>query len=149
MAMCEDNRVDYVFGLARNPRLTAEIQTEMVSARAAAEKNDKTAPGFKDFRWSTLDSWSRIRRVIGKAEWTAGAANPRFIVTSLPAAEIDARRLYERIYCARGEMENRIKECQLDLFADRTSAATMRANQLRLWFASFAYVLLCALRRIG
>src|SRR3954466_12277541 len=83
------------------------------------------------------------------AEWTAGAANPRFIVTSLPAAEIDARRLYERIYCARGEMENRIKECQLDLFADRTSAATMRANQLRLWFASFAYVLLCALRRIG
>ena len=74
-------------------------------------------------------------------------ANPG--VTSLPAAAIDAKRLYERVYCARGEMENRVKECQLDLFADRTSAATMRANQLRLWFASFAYVLLCALRRIG
>ena len=83
------------------------------------------------------------------AEWTRGDANPRFIVTSLPPAEIDARRLYEVIYCARGEMENRIKECQLDLFADRTSAATMRANQLRLWFASFAYVLICGLRRIG
>ncbi len=149
MAWCEANRVDYVFGLARNPRLTAEIATEMAAARAAAERTGKPARRFKDFRWSTLDSWSRIRRVIGKAEWTEGEANPRFIVTSLTAAEIDARRLYERVYCARGEMENRIKECQLDLFADRTSAATMRANQLRLWFASFAYVLLCALRRIG
>ena len=87
--------------------------------------------------------------MIGKAEWTHGEANPRFIVTSLRRSEIDARRLYEGIYCARGEMENRIKECQLDLFADRTSAATMRANQLRLWFASIAYVLICALRRIG
>src|SRR5690348_3124575 len=149
MAWCEANRVDYVFGLARNPRLTAEIATEMAAAQAAAEKTGKPARRFKDFRWSTRDSWSRIRRVIGKAEWTEGEANPRFIVTSLPAAAIDARQLYERVYCARGEMENRIKECQLDLFADRTSAATMRANQLRLWFASFAYVLLCALRRIG
>jgi Transposase DDE domain group 1 len=92
---------------------------------------------------------SRDRRVIGKAEWTGGEANPRFIVTSLKPAEVGARHLYEQIYCARGEMENRIKECQLDLFADRTSTATMRANQLRLWFASMAYVLLCALRRIG
>jgi hypothetical protein len=149
MAWCEANRVDYVFGLARNPRLTAEIATEMAAAQAAAEKTGKPARRFKDFRWSTRDSWSRIRRVIGKAEWTEGAANPRFLVTSLPAAAIDARQLYERVYCARGEMENRIKECQLDLFADRTSAATMRANQLRLWFASCAYVLLCALRRIG
>jgi hypothetical protein len=149
MAWCEANRVDYVFGLARTPRLTSEIATELASARAAAEKTGKPARRFRDFHWSTRDSWSRIRRVIGKAEWTEGEANPRFIVTSLPAAEIDARRLYERVYCARGEMENRIKECQLDLFADRTSAATMRANQLRLWFASFAYVLLCALRRIG
>ena len=149
MVWCEANRVDYVFGLARNPRLTAEIATEMAAAQAAAEKTGKPARRFKDFRWSTRDSWSRIRRVIGKAEWTEGEANPRFIVTSLPTAAIDARQLYERVYCARGEMENRIKECQLDLFADRTSAATMRANQLRLWFASFAYVLLCALRRIG
>src|SRR5881227_3999507 len=149
MAWCEANRVDYVFGLARNPRLTAEIATEMAAAQATAERTGKPARRFKDFRWSTLDSWSRVRRVIGKAEWTEGEANPRFIVTSLTAAEIDARRLYERVYCGRGEMENRIKECQLDLFADRTSAATMRANKLRLWFASFAYVLLCALRRIG
>jgi DDE family transposase len=149
MAWCEANRVDYVFGLARNARLAAEIEPEMQAARAAAERSGKPARRFKDFHWSTLDSWSRTRRVIGKAEWTQGEANPRFIVTSLPAAEIDARRLYEVIYCARGEMENRLKECQLDLFADRTSAATMRANQVRLWFASSAYVLVCALRRIG
>jgi hypothetical protein len=149
MAWCEANRVDYVFGLARNVRLTAEIETQMQAARAEAEKAGKPARRFKDFRWSTLDSWSRTRRVIGKAEWTRGEANPRFIVTSLKPGEIDARRLYEVIYCARGEMENRIKECQLDLFADRTSAATMRANQLRLWFTSFAYLLVCALRRIG
>jgi hypothetical protein len=97
--------------------------------------------------WSTLDSWSRERRVVAKAEWTGGGANPRFVVTSLSRAEHRARHLYEKVYCARGEMENRIKECQLDLFADRTSAATMRANQLRLWFAAMAYVLLCALRR--
>jgi hypothetical protein len=98
--------------------------------------------------WTTLDSWSRKRRVIGKAEWTRGEANPRFIVTSL-RDEIAGRALYDDIYCARGDMENRIKECQADLFADRTPTATMRANQLRLWFASFAYVLMCALRRLG
>ena len=149
MAWAEANRVDYVFGLARNARLAGEIETEMAAARAQAEKTGKPARRFKDFRWSTLDSWSRTRRVVGKAEWTQSEANPRFVVTSLKPEEIDARRLYEAIYCARGEMENRIKECQLDLFADRTSAATMRANQLRLWFASFAYVLICALRRIG
>jgi hypothetical protein len=149
MAWCEANRVDYVFGLARNPRLTGEIATEMAAARAAAETTGKPARRFKDVRWSTRDSWSRIRRVIGKAEWTAGEANPRFIVTSLPATEIDARRLYERVYCARGAMENRIKACPLDRFADRTSAATMPANQVRLWFASVADVRLCALRRIG
>jgi hypothetical protein len=99
--------------------------------------------------WTTLDSWSRRRRVIGKAECTRGEPNPRFIVTSLKPKAAEARYLYERVYCARGEMENRIKECQLDLFADRTSSHTMRANQLRLWFASMAYVLICALRRIG
>jgi len=96
-----------------------------------------------------LDSWSRERRVVAKAEWTGGGANPRFLVTSLSRAEHQARHLYEKLYCARGEMENRIKECQLDLFADRTSAATMRANQLRLWFAGMAYVMLCGLRRIA
>jgi hypothetical protein len=149
MAWCEVNRVDYLFGLARNARLVGEIETEMAHARIESETSGKPARRFRDFKWSTLDSWSRVRRVIGKAEWTGGEANPRFIVTSLKPAEVEARHLYEAIYCARGEMENRIKECQLDLFADRTSAATVRANQLRLWFASAAYVLLCALRRIG
>ena len=149
MAWCEQNRVDYVFGLARNERLAAMIEQEFVAARAASEKSGQPARRFKDFQWSTIDSWSRRRRVIAKAEWTQGEANPRFIVTSLKRAEAAARHLYEDIYCARGDMENRIKECQLDLYADRTSAATMRANQLRLWFASMAYVLICALRRIG
>ena len=149
MAWAEANRVDYVFGLARNERLSGEIEAAMEQAQSQSEASGKPARRFRDFRWATLKSWSCKRRVIGKAEWTEGKANPRFVVTSLPAPMVDARRLYEDIYCARGEMENRTKECQLDLFADRTSAATMRANQLRLWFASFAYVLLCALRRIG
>jgi hypothetical protein len=97
----------------------------------------------------TRKSWSRKRCVIAKAEWTQGEANPRFIVISLKRTETGARQCYEDIYCARGDVENRIKECQLDLYADRTSTATVRANQLRLYFASMAYVLLCALRRIG
>jgi hypothetical protein len=149
MAWCEQNRVDYVFGLARNERLVAVIEQEFAAAQKASENSGQPARRFKDFQWSTIDSWSRRRRVIAKAEWTQGEANPRFIVTSLKRAEAAARYLYEDIYCARGDMENRIKECQLDLYADRTSAATMRANQLRLWFASMAYVLICALRRIG
>src|SRR3712207_2056851 len=146
---CEANRVDFVFGLARNPRLVEEISIDLAWAEDDAARTGQPARRFKDFRWSTRDSWSRRRRVIGKAEWTRGEANPRFVVTSLKRGEIDAQVLYERVYCARGDMENRVKECQLDLFAGRASAATMRANQLRLWFASMAYVLLCALRRIG
>jgi hypothetical protein len=149
MVWCEQNRVDYVFGLARNARLAAMIEQELAAARAASNKSGQPARRFKDFQWSTIDSWSRRRRVIAKAEWTQGESNPRFIVTSLKRVEAAARHLYEGVYCARGDMENRIKECQLDLYADRTSAATMRANQLRLWFASMAYVLICALRRIG
>jgi hypothetical protein len=149
MAWCEQNRVDYLFGLARNARLVAMIEEELAAARAAAEKTGHPARRFKDFQWRTLDSWSQERRVVAKAEWTQDEANPRFVVTSLKRSEAGARQLYEDIYCARGDMENRIKECQLDLYADRTSAATMRANQLRLWFASMAYVLICALRRIG
>jgi hypothetical protein len=149
MAWCETNRVDFVFGLARNARLVEEISVELLQAEAEASATGKPARRFRDFRYATLDSWSRRRRVVAKAEWTNGEANPRFIVTSLNKAETSARFLYEKVYCARGEMENRIKECQGDLFADRTSTATLGANQLRLWLASFAYALLCALRRIG
>jgi hypothetical protein len=149
MAWCEDNAVDYVLGLARNDRLVAKIARQLAAAEEEAVATAAPARRFRDFMWSTLDSWSRRRRVIGKAEWTRGQANPRFVVTSLHEAEATARYLYEDLYCARGDMENRIKECQLDLMADRTPATTMRANQLRLWFASMAYVLLCALRRIG
>jgi len=149
MAWCEDNRVDYLFGLARNARLEKRIAQALDEARRISQETGAPARVFRDFLWSTRDSWSRRRRVIGKAEWTRGEANPRFVVTSLRPDRWPARALYEDLYCARGDMENRIKECQLDLYADRTSAATMRANQLRLWFASFAYVLMCALRRIG
>ena len=149
MVWCEANKVDYLFGLARNARLVGEIAAELATAEAEATRTGKPARRFKDFTWSTRNSWSRSRRVVGKAEWTGGESNPRFVVTSLPRKEAEARHLYEKIYCARGEMENRIKECQLDLFADRTSTNTMRANQLRLWFASMAYALVTALRRIG
>jgi len=149
MNWCEANKVDFLFGLARNERLEAAIAAELAAAQAEAEAKQRPTRRYKDFLWSTLDSWSSERRVVGKAEWISGKANPRFVVTSLAPHEVRARRLYETLYCFRGEMENRIKECQLDLFADRTSARSMRANQLRLWFASMAYVLLCALRRIG
>jgi hypothetical protein len=149
MAWCEANGVDYLFGLARNLRLEAEIAAELAEAAAESDARGQAARRFKDFLWTTRDSWSRRRRVVGKAEHTPKGPNPRFVVTSLDARQHDARALYEDIYCARGEMENRIKEQQLDLFADRTSAATLRANQLRLWFASMAYVLMAALRRIG
>jgi hypothetical protein len=149
MAWCEAHDVDYLFGLARNPRLAAEIEDELAEASAESAATGCPARRFKDFQWTTRKSWSRRRRVIGKAEWTQGEANPRFIVTSLGRDEVEARHLYENIYCARGDMENRIKECQIDMFADRTSAATMRANQLRLWLSSMAYILICALRRIG
>jgi DDE family transposase len=149
MSWCENNRVDFLFGLARNARLVEEIYVELASAEEEALRTGRPARRFKDFHYGTLDSWSRRRRVVAKAEWTGGEANPRFVVTSLKRGEAEARALYEQIYCARGEMENRIKECQGDLFADRTSTATMRANQLRLWLASFAYALLCAVRRIG
>jgi hypothetical protein len=149
MAWCEANRVDFVFGLARSDRLEKAIIPELITATIESIRTGKAARCFKDFRYATLDSWSRERRVVGKAEVTGGEANPRFVVTSLKRSEAETRHLYEKVYCARGDMENRIKECQLDLFADRTSTATMQANQLRLWFASMAYVLLCALRRIG
>jgi hypothetical protein len=149
MAWCEENGIGFLFGLAQNKRLNAEIKDELAKAEAKSRRSGKPARYFKEFRWTTRDSWSCKRRVVAKAEWTKGEANPRFVVTSLKRAECRPKYLYEKVYCARGDMENRIKECQLDLYADRTSAATMRANQLRLWFHSMAYVLLCALRRIG
>ena len=149
MAWCEANGVDFVFGLARNERLVAAIEAELEHAIAKSRRTSRPERRFKSFMWMTRHSWSRKRRVVAKAEATQGEANPRFIVTSLACTACKAKYLYEKIYCARGDMENRIKECQLDLFADRTSAATMRANQLRLWFHSMAYVLLCAMRRIA
>ena len=154
MVWAEQHRVDYVLGLARNPRLVGEITTELAAAKAEAEQTGKAARCFKEFRYRTLDSWSCERRVVAKAEQLPGGSgetspNPRFVVTSLSPDEWAPKPLYERLYCARGEMENRIKECQLDLFADRTSTRAMRANQLRLWFAAMAYVLLAALRRIA
>jgi len=149
MAWCEANGVDYLLGLAKNDRLVAEIASELARAEVKSRRTGKPARYFKEFKWTTRRSWSRERRIVAKAEFTSGEANPRFVVTSLKRAECKPKYLYEKLYCARGEMENRIKECQLDLYADRTSTATLRANQLRLWFASMAYVLLCALRRIG
>jgi hypothetical protein len=180
MTWCEQNDVDYLFGLAKNNRLIAEIAPELVAAAEENRASGKPARRFKDFRYRTHRSWSRQRRVVGKAEWISpsaaesesepkrkkknkksikvgdidlatleGRANPRFVVTSLQADQHQARALYEKLYCARGEMENRIKECQLNLFADRTSTRTMRANQLRLWLSSMTYVLVSALRRIA
>ena len=149
MAWCEANDVDFVLGLAKNERLIQEIAGELAQAKCQHEATLQAARVFQDFRYRTRTSWSRSRRVIGKAEHPAKGANPRFVVTSLSAAAFDAPSLYEKEYCARGEMENRIKEQQLCLFADRTSAATMRANEVRLWFSSVAYTLMTALRRVG
>ena len=149
MAWCEANGVHFLFGMQQNGRLVAEIGDELARAEAKSRRSGKPARSFKEFRWRTRSSWSRERRVIAKAEFTGGEANPRFVVTSLQRGECKPRYLYEKLYCARGGMENRIKECQLDLYADRTSTATLRANQLRLWLASMAYLLICALRRLG
>jgi hypothetical protein len=149
MAWCEANGVDYVLGLAQNTRLKAMIAAEQERARQEFERTKEPCRVFTDLRYRTLDSWSRERRVVAKAEHLAKGANPRFVVTSIPADDRAAKPLYEEDYCGRGEMENRIKEQQLHLFADRTSAATMRANQVRLFRSSIAYVLLEALRRLG
>ena len=149
MAWCETNAVHYVLGLAKNSRLNKALGRQLYQAKKQHEKTGLPERVFRDFSYRTRNTWSRRRRVVGKAEQLAAGANPRFVVSSIPTAEMDARTLYEDEYCARGEMENRIKEQQLYLFADRTSTATMRANQLRLWFSSVAYVLMQALRRLG
>ena len=149
MSWCEANRVGYVLGLARNKRLHKALGGELAEARAEHTITGKAARRFRDFRYRTRKSWSRERRVVGKAEYLPYKENPRFVVTNLPLSRGGAQYVYETLYCARGEMENRIKEQQLGLFADRTSTATMRANQLRLYFSSFAYVLMQGLRRLG
>ena len=149
MKWCEEHDVGYVLGLARNRRLVRALGAQMHKARSVHGRTGKPARRFGDFTYRTRTSWSRRRRVVGKAEHLSKGANPWFVVTNLSPRKAAARRLYEKLYCARGEIENRLKEQQLDLFADRTSAHTMRANQLRLYFSSFAYVLMHALRRLG
>ena len=149
MSWCEAHDVDYVLGLAKNNRLKAAIRSEMAEAEQHYEATQQAARVFKDFRYRTLKSWSCERRVVAKAEHLAKGENPRFVVTSLSTEKWPARALYEELYCARGDMENRIKEQQLALFADRTSTHEMRSNQLRLYFSSFAYVLMQTLRRLG
>jgi hypothetical protein len=149
MEWCETHRVDYVLGLAQNNRLKKAIAAEMAQAKQQYEATGEAARVFKDFRYQTLKSWSCERRVVGKAEYLGKGENPRFIVSSIGMDEQSARQLYEDFYCARGEMENRIKEQQLCLFADRTSTHEIRSNQLRLYFSSMAYVLVQTLRRLG
>ena len=148
MSWCEAHQVDYVFSLARNERLRAEIESEMQEATAQYAMTGKPARVFTEFFYQTHKSWSRSRRVVAKAEQIEGKQNPRFVVTSLSPQRWAAAALYEQLYCARGDMENRIKE-QFSLFSDRLSNATMRANQFRLYLSSLAYVLLQALRRLG
>lgn len=149
MDWCDENGVDYILGLSRSSRLVAKIAKQMKKAKKKFWKTQESARYYRDFKFRTLTSWSRSRRVVGKAEQLRGKENPRFVVTSLSKEECPAQELYEDEYCARGDMENRIKEQQLGLFADRTSSATFSANHLRLWFSGVAYVLMTELRRVG
>ena len=148
MSWCEDHGVDYVFGLAGNQRLERELTGELAQAKAQCEASGQAARVFRDFRYQTLDSWSKQRRVVGKAEHTLEGANPRYVVTTLSPSAWDARALYENLYCARGEAENRIGE-QFELFADRASCETMAGNALRMQFSAMAYVLVDTLRRVA
>lgn len=149
MGWCERQRnLFFCLGLARNPRLQSELEDTFVALENQVDAGELEAPcrRFKDFTYRTLGSWSRARRVVGKAELTGGGRNPRFVVSNLKAGSFKARRLYEKIYCARGEMENQIKAQQMDLFADRTSTKIFNGNQLRLWFSAFAHLLVERLR---
>src|SRR5919198_204035 len=149
MAWCEAHQVDYVLGMARNSLLEKKVAEALEQARRQFEQTQQAARVFVELEHETASgTWSRRRRVVAKAEHIDGKSNPRFIVTSLTAEAWAAQSLYEKLYCARGDMENRIKE-QFALFADRVSAATMRANQLRLYFSVMAYTLICGLRRLG
>jgi len=149
MSWCEDNDVHFIIGVGKNNRLNQEIEEELALAKALYQCSGKASRVFKDFCYKTLKSWRWHRRVIGKAEHLSKGANPRFVVTSFTAEECGAQELYEKQYCARGDMENRIKEQQLMLFADRTSTSKIHSNQVRLYFSSMAYVLIQALRRLG
>ena len=149
MRWCESNGVDYLFGLAKNARLLRILGQEMQEARTEHVRTGQATRVFKDFDYRTHKSWSRTRRVVGKAEHLAKGANPRSVVTSLPSSAFDGQTLYEQEYCARGDMENRIKEQQLWLFADALCCETMRANQVRLYLATVAYVLMRAMREFG
>ena len=148
MAWCEQHNVDHVLGFARNKRLRRKIAKEMRQAKKEQQRTGEPARVFTEFFYQTRKTWSRNRRVVAKAEQIPGKENPRYVVTSLPFAAWPTRELYEQLYCARGEMENRIKE-QLSLFSDRMSTESLRSNQLRLYFSSLAYVLVEALRRVG
>jgi hypothetical protein len=150
MSWCERERVDYVLGVARNPRLEEQVDPMLMLAERLHQARGKPVRLYSFFKWRTRDTWSCERLVIAKGEYTDRGPNPRFIVSSLPCRKVkEAKRLYQQVYCARGDMENRIKEQQLFLFADRTSAHTMRANQIRLYLSSVAYVLLAAIRRVA
>jgi len=150
MAWCEadDNHVDYLFGLARNKRLQKIVGQQMHEAKLKHTETGKAARVFAEFEYQTKKSWARPRRVVTKAEYLDKGENPRFVVTSLSADEWAAQALYEKFYCARGEMENRIKE-QMSLFADRLSTEEMKGKQLRLYLSALAYTLVEALRRLG
>lgn len=152
MSWCEANGVEYVFGLARNKRLQRAIGRPLHEAEQEWKRTGKPARVFAEFSYEIKKTkqrqWDRARRVVAKAEHIDGKANPRFVVTSLAAERWEARRLYEELYCARGDMENRIKE-QFCLFADRVSAESMRANQLRVYLSVLAYTLVSGLRRLG
>ena len=152
MSWCEDNKVDFVFGLARNQRLRKIIGGEMHAATEQWKQTGKPSRVFREFGYQTRKTkkggWDRERRVAAKAEHIDGKENPRFVVTSLSNEAWPAQALYEQLYCARGDMENRIKE-QFSLFADRVSAETIRANQMRLYLSTMAYILVSGLRRLG
>jgi len=148
MCWCEQNELDYLFGLAKNTRLTAAIATQMEQARREYLETGEPARRYRSFSYRTLDSWSCSRRVVGKAEYMA-KENPRFVVTSLPNSYFEKRFVYEELYCARGEMENRIKEEQLDLFGTRASCHTFRGNEIRIWLSATAHLLIVGLRQLG
>ena len=147
MSWCEVNDIDFVLGVARNSRLEKSTTKQMEQARREHLQTGKSARRYRSFLYRTRNTWSRTRRVVGKAEYMQKGANPRFVVTSLPGSEYEKRYLYEELYCARGEMENRIKEQQLNLFGDRTSCHSFRGNELRVWLSAAAHILIVELRR--